>query len=166
MSSTHCGANLATAAPRAWSQGKQCDKGKGKSEGKGKSDIPVVQNTPLRGQTRRIGGLKLTMTQIKEVLRGVEGVNMDQIWQLPHKRNCLIERRGLKRDEIYDPINCCEIHNGFVDNRGPGKVQHPRPELIIQGVRGWKDEVLNKVANALLVHKGKGESGSEVRRQE
>ena len=138
--------------------GKASDKGKGQSEGKGKSEIPDVQNTTLRGQFRRIRGLQLSMTQIQEVLQGVEGLDISQICEQPHKFNCKIERAHRDRKEICDPINRYEIHNGFEGNSG--KVTNPRPELIIQGLKGWKDDVLNKVANAFLVHNGKGDSGS------
>ena len=144
--------------------GKASDKRKGQSEGKGKSEIPDVQNTTLRGQFRRIRGLQLSMTQIQEVLQGVEGLDISQICEQPHKFNCKIERAHRDRKEICDPINRYEIHNGFECNNG--KVKNPRPKLIIQGLSGWKDDVLNKVANAFLVHKGNGDSGSYFRRQE
>ena len=138
--------------------GKASDKGKGQSEGKGKSEIPDVQNTTLRGQIRRIRGLQLSMTQIREVLEKVEGLDISQIIEKDHKPNCQIERARHNRKEICDPINRYEIHNGFEGNNG--KVPNPRPELIIQGLKGWKDDVLTKVLNAFLVHNGKGDSGS------
>ena len=59
--------------------------------------------------------------------------------------------------EINDLQNRYEVHNGFEHNKR--SEEDPQPELIIQGVQGWKDEVLHKVANAFLVHKGKGRNG-------
>ena len=95
---------------------------------------------------------------ISEVLEEGDGLETSGITEQLHKPHCRIERARHNRKEICDPINRYEIHNGFEGNNG--KVTNPRPELIIQGLKGWKDDVLNKVANAFLVHNGKGDSGS------
>ena len=123
-------------------------KGKGKCKGKPSNSADEIQKCNVR----RIRGLYLSMTEIMEVLREVDRVDMSLVSERQHKANCEKEQRGLARKEIFDEKNRYEIHNGFVRNKARGN-----PELIIQGTRRWQPEMLDILANAFLRFKGKCE---------
>ena len=118
--------------------------------GEGRENIPEVSMLTTPKQSRRIRSLVLSMTEIEEVLRRIEGLDPDFVHERRHKRNCKRERRGLDRMEIFNPQNCYEIHNGFVGNKGPGTSRNPQPELIIQGVKGWSCNTLDLLEKAFL----------------